>query len=60
MQANTVAFFFPAFSSAPGVKGGDEGFPVLCGAPQMGIPISSPLCRDTPAVPMMRGLLGEL
>lgn len=27
-QANRVAFFFPAFFNASGVKGGDEGFPV--------------------------------
>lgn len=29
MQANTVTFFFPAFSNAPGLKGGAEGFPML-------------------------------
>lgn len=62
VQANTVVFFFPAFSNAPGVKGGGEGFPVLCDAPQMGIPISPlpPLCRGTPAMHRMRGLPGEL
>ena len=60
VQANTVAFFFPAFSNASGVKGGDEGFPVLCDAPQTGIPVSAPpLCRGTPAVHRMRGLPGE-
>lgn len=61
VQANTVPFFFAAFSNAPGVKGVDEGFPVLCDAPQTGIPISPPpLCRDAPAVHRMRGLSGEL
>lgn len=53
--------FFPAFPNAPGVKGGAEGFPVLCDASQMGIPISSPpLCSSTPAVYRMRWLPGEL
>lgn len=60
VQANTVVFFFPAFSSAPGVKGGDEGFPVLCDAPQTGIPISPPPpCGSTPAMHGMRRLPGE-
>lgn len=61
-QANRVAFFFPAFfPSAPGVKGGNEGFPVLCDAPQMGIPVSPPsLCMGTLAVHGIRGLPGEL
>lgn len=61
VQANTVVFFFPAFSNAPGVKGGGEGFPVLCDAPRMGIPVSPPpLCRGTPAMHKMRRLPGEL
>lgn len=61
VQANTVVFFFPAFSNAPGVKGGGEGFPVLCDAPRMGIPVSPPpLCRGTPAMHRMRRLPGEL
>lgn len=60
-QANRVAFFFPAFFNAPGVKGGDEGFPVLCDAPRTGIPVSPPpLCMGTLAVHGMRGLPGEL
>lgn len=60
-QANRVAFFFPAFFSAPEVKGGNEGFPVLCDAPQMGIPVSPPsLCMGTLAVHGIRGLPGEL
>lgn len=37
-QANKVVFFIPASFNAPRVKGGDEGFPVLCDAPQTGIP----------------------
>lgn len=60
-QANRVAFFFPAFFNAPGVKGGDEGFPVPCDALWMGIPVSAPpLCMGTLAVHGMRGLPGEL
>lgn len=59
--ANRVDFFFPAFFSAPGVQGGDEGFPVLCDAPWMGIPASAPpLCMGALAVHGMRGLPGEL
>lgn len=60
--ANRVDFFFPAFFSAPGVQGGDEGdAPVLCDAPWMGIPASAPpLCMGTLAVHGMRGLPGEL
>lgn len=59
--ANRVDFFFPAFFNAPGVQGGDEGFPVLCDALWMGIPASAPpLCMGTLAVHGMRGLPGEL
>lgn len=60
MQANTAAFFFPAFSSAPGVKGGAEGFPPLPDASQMGILISPTLPGGTPAAYRMRCLPGEL